>query len=297
MTDLTVAAFHVLREVFFGARAVPTTYALRDKRNTQGDPLDEYIQLSLSKKLPRDVQCFKASGPLITPDLVLARPASCNGTPRESLRDDLARIVGVEVKKLERRRSGTVARASGMDFNTTPPCGTVRVYDRNRSPFDIKGFYLFVCQEAVQEEPGYYRLTAMTLCDGDLLNADFELYLSIVGRRTKAIGLGTYGDGADRKRPMLIFANPLGAPFLDHQVTLVHARADLGKEFPRLRRVAVIRRTIPDKDPAVFHCYRVREDVPARHSVVERDDPFPQVARTDRTQARGQFRLEITPGE
>ena len=34
------------------------------------------------------------------------------------------------------------------------------------------------------------------------LNQDFDLYLAIVGAREKQIGLGTYGDGVNRQRPM-----------------------------------------------------------------------------------------------
>ena len=50
---------------------------------------------------------------------------------------------------------------------------------------------------------------------------------SLAGERTKEIGLGTYGDGANRNRPMVIFANPLGSDVLDRKITLVHERRDL----------------------------------------------------------------------
>lgn len=297
MTDITAAAFLVLREAFFDAGPAPKAYELRDKRNTQADPLDERIHEILTEKLAKDVYCFKASGPLITPDLVALRPELCDDVARAALRADPSRIVGIEVKKLERQRGGAVARASGMDYNTTPPCGSVRVYDRFSRPLDIKGFYLFVCQEAVAGRQGHYELTAMALCDGDLLNADFDLYLSIVGERTKRTGLGTYRDGADRERPMLIFANPLGATVLDHQSTLVHSRGDLDGEFPTLRRVGLIRRTIPGGTPATFCCYRPQADVPANHVPFDVTDPFPMPERSDKTQARGRFRLEIAPKE
>ena len=296
MTDLTATTFLALREAFFLAGPTPKSYKLRDKRNTQDDPFDKHIQELLSDKLAKDIYCLEAPGPLITPDLVVLRPELCEGAPRVSLRGDPTRIVGVEVKKLERQRGGTVARASGMDYNTTPPCGTVRVYDRDSRALDIKGFYLFVCQEPVEAGPGHYQLSALVLCDGDLLNADFELYLSIVGERTKKTGLGTYKDGADRNRPMLIFANPLGAPLLDRQVTLVHTREDLGQEYPELRKVGMIRRTVTGAASRVFHCYRLQVDVPANHTPFDAADPFPTPERTDRTQARGRFRLGITPG-
>lgn len=295
MTDLSAAAFLVLREAFFQGGPAPSPFELRDKRNTQDDPLDERIHELMKDRLSTDIYSFKAPGPLITPDLVVMRPELCDGVPRATLRADPRRIVGIEVKKLERQGKGGVARSSGMDYNTTPPCGTVRVYDRFTRPLDIKGFYLFVCQESAGAA-GRYQLSAMVLCDGDLLNADFGLYLSIVGERTKETGLGTYRDGADRKRPMLIFANPLGATILDHQVTLVHGRDDLDQQT-ELRRVGVIRRTTAGGSVAVFHCYRVREDVPAGHSSFEAVDPFPTPKRSDRTQARGRFQVEIAPAE
>ncbi|HSH81898.1 MAG TPA: hypothetical protein VLA19_25510 [Herpetosiphonaceae bacterium] len=104
-----------------------------------------------------------------------------------------------------------------MDYNTTPPCGTLRVYDANNTALDIPGFYLFVCQEDVQD--GKKQLTALVLCDGNALNADFDFYLSVTGTRTKGIGLGTYDDGFNRNRPMLVFPNLLGAPQLDRMVS------------------------------------------------------------------------------
>jgi hypothetical protein len=44
------------------------------KSNTQDDPLDEYISSILSRNLS-DAICYKESGPLISPDLVMYRPS------------------------------------------------------------------------------------------------------------------------------------------------------------------------------------------------------------------------------
>lgn len=296
-SDLLAEMFVVLREAFFREDAVPKAYQLRDKRNTQDDPFDERVHRVLSKGLPAGTLCVKAAGPLITPDLVITRPALCGGVSRAALLGDLTRIAALEVKKLERTRGGAIARPSGMDYNTTPPCGTVRVYDRDGRPLDIRGFYLFVCQEPVEGTPRGYRLSALVLCDGNLLNADFEYYLSIVGERIKEIGLGTYGDGANRTRPMLIFANPLGAAELDRKATLIHPGSDLHHRFPQLRRVGLIRRTIPAGGQRQFHCYRVGHDVPAEHRDFELVDPFPLPAREERTQPRGRFRLDVRPAD
>jgi hypothetical protein len=42
-TDLVIDAFLILRETFFDKNMQPITFNLRDKRNTQDNPLDEYI--------------------------------------------------------------------------------------------------------------------------------------------------------------------------------------------------------------------------------------------------------------
>ncbi|HUT33056.1 MAG TPA: hypothetical protein VNE39_06230 [Planctomycetota bacterium] len=294
--DLPLAAFLILRNVFFGAGASPKPYRLRDKRNTQDDPFDEHVHKLLSRDLPSDVQCVRAPGPLITPDMVVLRPEACRGAERALLASEPSRIVALEVKKLERARTGTVARASGMDYNTTPPCGTVRVYDAAGHPLDIRGFYLFVCQEADAEKPGQFRLTALALCDGNLLNTDFDYYLSIVGQRTKQVGLGTYGNGANRVRPMLIFANPLGAAQLDRNVTLVHSRSDLETQVPGLACVGVLRRSTLGGGTSLFHCYRMNDDVAPGHSSFDVTNPFPTPERVEATQPRGRFRVDVEPG-
>ena len=313
-SDLSVDVFLALREHFFDAAAVPKTYTLRDKRNTQDDPLDEHICEALRAALPSGVK-VEASGPLVTPDLVVHRPSLCNQASRAGLRASPERILGLEVKKLERTTSGRVARASGLDYNTTPPCGTVRVYDLDGDDLDIKGCYLFVCQEPAANAPRTYRLTALVLCDGDLLNEDFDYYTSIIGRRSKEIGLGTYADGANRVRPMLIFSNPLGASFLDRWSTLIHARADLVSEYPALRRIGVIERSIPGEtgsgtlascpsmettssgETRTFHCYRDRRDVAAGIGLFHKRDPFPTPRRSRKTAARGRFVIDFRPSQ
>ena len=121
-TDLTLEAFTILREHFFDQDGAPKPFPLREKRNTQDNPLDEYICGMLRNHL-QDSECVPAPGPLINPDLVLLRPDRCNSVHRAALRDDLTRIVGVEVKKLERTKSGSVARRSGLDYNTPPLVG------------------------------------------------------------------------------------------------------------------------------------------------------------------------------
>lgn len=296
-SDLAAEVFLTVRRAFFDAKGLPRPYELRQKRNTQDDPFDEYVHRVLSEKLPEDAECVKAPGPLITPDLVVLRPAICNQASRAVLATDLTSIVGMEVKKLERTKAGMVARASGMDYNTTPPCGTVRVYDAAGAALDIRGFYIFVCQEPFANQEGHYRLSALGLCDGNLLNADFEYYLSIVGERTKEIGLGTFGDGANRSRPMLIFANPLGVSELDHEATLIHSRHNLEKEFPQLLHFGTVNRTDRANRIHAFHCYRLRSEAKAVQRPFELLDPLPLPKRTEKTQPRGRFRLQVRPAD
>ncbi len=296
MTDLTTESFLILRNSFFGKGARPRPFRLRDKRNTQDDPLDEYIHKVLSEHLPSGVDCLKAPGPLITPDLVVLRTVACKGTTKATLAVNLTQIVAIEVKKLERARNGKIARLSGMDYNTTPPCGMVRVYDSSGASLDIRGFYLFVCQETARGQAGKYQLSAFVLCDGNLLNEDFNYYLSIVGERVKEIGLGTYGNGANRARPMLIFSNPLSTTQLDHSVTLIHSRDDLERDVGQLRKVGIINRTLKQGGTKAFYCYRFTHDVPEDHRQFELLDPFPLPARTEKTQPRGRFRLNFQCG-
>jgi len=117
-TDLVTEAFLLLHDTFFDNSGRPKSFHLRDKRNTQDDPLDEYIVNILVNGL-KDAVCQKSSGPLISPDLTIYRPNLCESVSQEILKVDTARIVAIEVKKLERSAKGEVGRPTGMDYNTT----------------------------------------------------------------------------------------------------------------------------------------------------------------------------------
>ena len=292
-SDLTIDTFLILRDAFFNADGSPRAFSLRDKKNTQDDPLDVHIASLLSQHLT-DVAFQRASGPLISPDMVIYREDRCNQASRESLKEDVSSIVAVEVKKLERSASGQIARSTGLDYNTTPPCGTVRIYDADDAPLDIPGFYLFVCLER-SADTDEVRITALTLCDGNILNADFAFYLQITGKRTKGVGLGTYGDGANRNRPMLIFANPLGAAQLDHSATLI-TEDDLTQKDTRVGLIYQIGRTIPEGGQGLFYTYRRVDDIPEAWEIQQLVDPFPKpMKREVSTQTRGKFRLPVRP--
>jgi hypothetical protein len=208
---------------------------------------------------------------------------------RAVLKQDLSRILGLEVKKIERTAKGTVGRASGMDYNTTPPCGTVRIYDPRSNPVDVRAFYLFVCLES--PKPGKYNVTAMCLCDGNALNQDFDYYLQVTGKRQKGTGLGTYKDGADRQRPMLIFANPLGTKELDKAATLIHSSHLLEEAFPALKLVYTLNR-LAETQQHQFFCYRLRQDVPGGHA--QKAITFLAPKRTTETQQRPRFFLPFS---
>ena len=285
MTDLPTAAFLRLRQCLFDADGRPVPFRLREKRNTQDDPFDEFLVTRVLTDFP-EVSCVGAPGPLITPDLVLFR--SDRTLDRA---DDLRQIVGIEVKKLERTVRGTVARASGADFNTTPPCGRIRVYDANDDPMDVRGFYLFVCLEPADRVVGAAIVSSLALVDGNFLNEDFAYYLSITGQREKRIGLGTFSDGADRQRPMLIFPNPLGIAELDHSATLVHSDLDLTSPKAPLIPRFYLRRRVPSTDEVrTFIAYRHAMDA-TTEPPTDMLDPFPTPRRTTRTVPRGRFRL------
>lgn len=290
MSNLAIDVFLTLRDIFYDTKEVPKRFTLREKRNTQDDPLDEYIVEQLSKRLDNAV-CQKAPGPLITPDLIAFRPERCENVSPSILRNDLTRIIAVEVKKIERSERGTVARSSGLDYNTTPPCGTVRIYDSDDNPLDIKAFYLFVCQESRGKSP--YEITAMTLCDGDILNEDFNLYLEITSQREKRVGLGTFGNGVDRVRPMLIFSNPLGSPYLDKRSTII-TKEDVSGEEKRLQPLYKIIRETKKGEEKSYFAYKKKEDEKGYGEVREIREPFPRPEKRERrTQRRGIFRIQI----
>jgi hypothetical protein len=291
VTDLPTIAFFQLRQQFFDATGEPIPFVLRDKLNTQDDPFDEFLATSVLASLD-GVLCAKASGPLITPDMVLYRSDGHESMAPSEIPDGLDRIIGIEVKKLNRSTQGKVARASGLDYNTTPPCGRVRVYDASVRVVDIRAFYLFVYLEKAQAPVDGVMVTALCLVDGNALNEDFDLYLRITGQREKRIGLGTYGDGADRERPMLIFANPLGAVEFDHAATLIHPEADLSRGNPELQLAYRLHRHVLDNGTRTFHCYRVRADLSEDWQFSDLYDPFPMpLTRGAQTAPRGRFRL------
>ncbi len=66
MDNLALKTFSILRSLFFDDAGIPIRFALREKRNTQDDPFDEYIANALDAALfPLGARCQKSSGPLL----------------------------------------------------------------------------------------------------------------------------------------------------------------------------------------------------------------------------------------
>lgn len=287
-TNLALKTFMVLREHFYDDDANPKRFQLREKRNTQDDPFDEYICDVLRDGLKsQNAHCQKSSGPLISPDMAIYKDGVDLSNPNTENNSD--EVIGIEVKKLERGKNGKIARATGLDYNSTPPCGKIRVYTEDDKPIIIKGFYLFACLET--EKNGANYVSAMTLCDGSILNDDFDLYMQITGEREKGINLGTYGDGANRNRPMLIFSNPLGAPIMDKKVTLI-SELDLLGQVGNIGLTWKFQRKGNDGKNHIFFVYKDKKDIPDDHQVEVVNEPFPTPEkRVTETQGRGHFKL------
>ncbi|UWZ85266.1 hypothetical protein [Occallatibacter riparius] len=309
-TDLTALTFRALRDTFFDKNGKAVSYALADKKYVQGDPFDEFVREEVRKRVPKCVEVSKSVDkngklkPLTSPDLLVFAPSLCDGVSRASLCNDLSRIVGLEVKKFEvedhetKKRIRKPPRGSGMDFNSTPPCGTITVYDLTEHPFQVRGFYLFVTQSQIGENQ--YKIINLLLCDGNLLNEDFEFYSSIVGTRSKKIGLGTYGDGLDRVRPMLVFPNPLRVAELITKPTLVTTAS--GLEAGGLSFVGRLHRTVVRAPAAeasstqvnsrIFNCYRTKEDTGSEPPFTLAD-PFNRAKSSEKTAPRGRFKVNV----
>jgi hypothetical protein len=290
-TDLSVEAFLALRATFLDDARAPIPYTRPPKGGTQADPLDTLITDELTGALAC-VSCRK-SGNNTSPDIALFRGSLCNGVPASALEDACDRIIAMEVKKLERRTSGKIARDTGGDYNSTPPCGKVRIYDRKRRPLDVRGFYLFV-DETLGAGGKQYLINTIILCDGNALNEDFEFYKQFLTPVKKDAAQGSYGEGNIRRRRMAIFPNPLScAAFMGH-ATLVHRADDLAVRDRRLVKTHTLRRTRADKSIAEFSCYRMRADVPPGTKVEVLTDPFAKV-KNPRAGTRGMFVLDVAP--
>ncbi|MGA6159545.1 hypothetical protein ACPEIC_40125 [Stenotrophomonas sp. NPDC087984] len=293
--ELPSTIFLALADEFFDSKGDPVSFYMRKKRNTQDDPFDELVRRVLVDRLAHDDGLLVAeSGKLTSPDAVVARRDEYDLLLQGGADFDTRAICGVEVKKLELKKNGKkVSRAAGMDFNSTPPCATVRVYSANGAPLRIPCYYVFALLVQLEEadEEDIWEVQALVMTAGSVLNTDQKLYDGVTGIRTKSIGLGSYGDGADRERPMLLFANPLGWDWTLRSATLISDRDDLAAEHP-LTHVRDITRSTVSEAEARFHCYRLSSLNPPKEDTVA--DPFPSPhSRSTKTTPRGKFVVKV----
>ncbi|MCP2325245.1 hypothetical protein HDA40_003752 [Hamadaea flava] len=243
----------------------------------------------LSRRLPQGILVITSGKPLVSPDLVVARPEETRLLIAGGTDLDARRIVAVEVKKVNSDASGRAARSTGIDYNSTPPAATVKVESAAGNLLRVPAFYLFVVLLPHGEDQVVQTLALVT---GSALNQDIQLYDDATGVRQKSIGLGTFGDGLDRQRPMFVFANPLGWPWLTGEATLLHDRSDLAEE-QNLVRVREVERTAKDGTVHTFWCYRLRRGVPDITGP-KVSEPFPTPAnRKTETTPRGRFQVKL----
>lgn len=286
--DLAGAVFAALAAEFFTSDGEAIAFSLRDKRQTQDDPFDEHIGKILERRLPDEIRVLLSGKPLVSPDLVIARPEESLLLLHGGGDLDSRRIIGIEVKKLNWLASGA-RRGTGMDYNSTPPCSTIKVVAENGRSIRIPAFYLYVILQPVTSGQ---IVNSLALVTGAAINEDTELYDAITGIRQKVIGLGSYGDGFDRQRPMLVFANPLGWLWLRGHATLVHQSQCLESEQDVKMRRRIYRTTSEGKSREFF-CYRMAGENPLGPEG-DIDEPFPPARnrKTDTT-PRGRFKISF----
>ncbi len=284
MNDIIVDIFCKLRGHFFDTALNPIPFHLRPKINTQDDPLDEYITKEILSKLSGGIKCER-SGSLTSPDAVIYSQDASQLHPIQ-LDNNIKKMVGLEIKKVGRRNNGTLARLNTIDFNSTPPCGTILVYSNLDESMPIRCFYLFVCLEKSKKN---VFISSLSLVDGDLLNDDFDFYLSIVGEREKTISLGSYGDGINRSRPMLVFPNPLSISVFDRNATLIHYDTNIHG----MSKIATINRLNVSGTNKQFTCYCAKGDSKLSE-IINLGDPFTVPKnRSIRTNQRGKFKISF----
>jgi hypothetical protein len=295
-TSLIVATFLALRNTFFDADG-PRRLLLPPRGSDQVDPFDRFVVSALNDTFVNNgeqIVCQGSSKPLVSPDcIVINKSYVSQATGDEAVNG----IFGLEIKRIGRKSNDSIVRRSGLDYSSTPPCGIARVQrigKHEKALLEIPNYYLFVCLE--HEKDNEYIATAVVMCTGDLINANRDLYwATITGSRSRHVGIGSYGDGMDRQRPMFVFANPLAATELDRHVTLILNENDcLGQEWPEIAAVHTINRSLTSKDTDMvnqrrFRAYRAITDLEEDPLPFVLQDPFPMPRHRQPERARGSF--------
>jgi hypothetical protein len=207
--------------------------------------------------------------------------------------DPAAWAAAVEVKKLQPKSGGGVGRASGMDYNSTPPTPVARIgVAGSLAVLAMPATYVFAIVDTRADD---LQVRGLVMCVGSVLDASEGEYLRAAQTRKKRIGLGSYGDGMDRVRPMFVYPNPLSASDFSSSATLISDRADLVEEYPQLARLGTLERTLHGVDAAgsveFTYYYSVAAEADARRGG-DLVDPFRAVAdRFESTAARGRFEV------
>ncbi|MFA8342219.1 MAG: hypothetical protein ACEPO8_04530, partial [Rhodothermaceae bacterium] len=164
----------------------------------QDDPFDSYIEKELTEAFP-ELEVV-SSGKLTTPDIIIRDKRS-------------GVIVGIEVKKLIQKSSGSDSRGLTLDYNSCLPCGTalIKVGD---ATVDIPCYYLF-CLLSTDSTS----IVTYILMHGDFINYDFNLHKQAKLANQSEYNHGPYGEGSVRHRAMYTYPNPL-----NYKLTCFHGR-------------------------------------------------------------------------
>ena len=195
-----------------GEKGIPVDLRAKSIVGTvQDDPFDHWIEIEIKKALPKNIEVFH-SGTLSTPDLVVRDSKS--GT-----------IVGIEIKKLIQKPTGSASRGLTIDYNSCLPCGSTLI-KVGAETIVIPCFYLFALLDNDS-----MNIVSLILMDGDFLNYDFELHKESKYSNYTEYHHGPYGEGSIRHRKMYTYPNPLNSKISEFHLRqiLIAKKSELEK--------------------------------------------------------------------
>ena len=146
----------------------------------QDDPFDKWVEQELKTCLPEYFEIFH-SGALTTPDLIIRDRKS-------------GVIIGLEIKKLIQKASGSDSRGMTIDYNSCLPCGSAMVKIRDET-IVIPCFYFFALLDSASKN-----IVTLIVMDGDFLNYDFALHKESKYSNYTEYNHGPYAEGSVRHR-------------------------------------------------------------------------------------------------
>lgn len=313
LADLSAIVLPALRKIFFKENGTPIEFYLADKKTAQNDPLDAYIRSALQTEFePQGIFVEDSIKPNVSPDIVIYRKQEllAAASPKLQARTDV--ILAIEVKAVRCEyvdKKGVLSRksprTSDMDFNSTPPCHTITLTEKSGTKISVSCFYLFIVLAPIIQDNdivrGHWTVESLVLADGATISQDEVLYAEITGIRTKEIGIGTFADGAKRRRPMLVFCVPLADKELTAKPVLIHSKNLSNTASGGLTKISWYDRVIPAKlataaliSSQTFHCYWTTDDVHETFKKAkEIKPPFSSPKRSAKTSQRGRFTLSL----